>query len=321
LKIDDEAPKAGMRFVSRQLSVVSCLFAAFLVADGSALLAHDSPDHEVELLTLKMSRTGKTPTLLIRRASEYRALGDLTRAATDLQEAIALQPKLPAAYADLSRVQFAQEKLSEACESVTRALALTQDAGERPALFLLRAQIQAARGLATEALADCELSARRDDQDWYLIRGQLQGKLGKLDARVAGLKEGFDRNGSIVLEIEWIEAMIDAGQHRQALDRIEEHLNQLRLRSSWLLRRARALKGLKAEYLPDANSALAELNQRIRPENPEPTLLVDRAMAFALLGRAVEANQDLAAAKKRGIPAASCARVEAVLKADGLASR
>jgi tetratricopeptide (TPR) repeat protein len=288
---------------------------------GSRLLAHDSPEHEVELLTLKMSRTGKTASLLIRRAAEYKAIGELTKAAADLTEAIALEPKLPAAYADLSRVQFAQEKLTEACDSVTRALALTENAGERPALFLLRAQIQAARGRANDALADCELSARRDDQDWYLIRSQLQGQLGKLEARAAGLKEGFERNGSIVLEIEWIEAMIDAGQYRPALQRIEQHLNQLRWRSSWLLRRARALKGLKSDFLPDATAALSELNQRIRPEHPEPTLLLDRAMAFALLGRAAEATNDLAQAKKRGIPAASCARVETILKASGLAAK
>jgi hypothetical protein len=81
------------------------------------------------------------------------------------------------------------------------------------------------------------------------------------------------------------------------------------------------LKGLKGDYLPDATSALAELTQRIRPENPEPTLLVDRAMAFALLGRAAEATNDLTVAKKRGIPAASCARVEAILKSAGLASK
>jgi tetratricopeptide (TPR) repeat protein len=305
----------------RHSSLATFLVITLVLAGSSPVFAHDSPDEEAAFLTLKMTRTGKTPALLIRRAAEYKAMGDLNKAAADLKEAIALEPKLPAAYADLSRIEFAQQKLSEACESVTRALALTENAGERPALFLLRAHIQAARGHASEALADCELSARRDDQDWYLIRSQLQSQLGKHDARVAGLKEGFQRNGSIVLEIEWVEAMIDAGQYRPALERVEFHLNRLRWRSSWLLRRARALRGLKADYLPDANAALAELNQRIRPDNPEPTLLVDRAMAFALLGRAAEANSDLTSAKERGMPPTSCARVEAILKSSGLASK
>src|SRR5439155_14667167 len=139
---------------------IALLFVAPLV-----LRAHDSPEHEVEFLTLRMARIGKSASLLIRRAAEYKAIGELSKAAADLTEAIALEPKGPAAYADLSRVQFAEEKLTEACENVTRALALTEDAGQRAPLFLLRAHIQAARGLAAEALADCELSARRDDQD------------------------------------------------------------------------------------------------------------------------------------------------------------
>lgn len=297
----------------------SFLLAALLVV-AIRVVAHDSPEHEVEFLTTRMSHVGKSASLLMRRAAEYKALGLLDKAAADLTEAIRLEPKGPAAYADLARVQFAQEKLVEACTNVSRSIALTADASQRGPLYLLRAHIQAARGLATEALADCELSARRDDQDWYLIRSQLQGQLGRHDAQVAGLKEGFERNGSIVLEIEWVEAMIDAGQFRPALERINDHLNRLRWRSSWLLRRARALKGMKADFQPDALAALAELNQRIKLDHPEPTLLLDRALAYALLGKPTEATNDLSLAKKHGIPPASCARVEALLRTTVAAS-
>jgi hypothetical protein len=181
-------------------------------------------------------------------------------------------------------------------------------------VFLLRAQIQAARARPREALADCDLADRKDDLDWYLTRSQAQAQLGKLEARAAGLKDGFERNGSIVLEIEWVEAMIDAGQYQAALERIDGRLNQLRLRSSWLLRRARALKGLKVDFQADAQAALTELNRRIRPESPEPTLLLDRATAFALLGKSESAKKDLEAARKHGIPASACGRVESLLK-------
>jgi len=282
------------------------------------LRAHDSPEHEIEALTSRMSKAGKTGSLLMRRATEFKALGELDKAAADLTEAISLEPKSPAAYAELGRVQFAEGKLTEACDNATRSLTLMEDAGERGAVFLLRAQIQAARGRNAEALADCELADRRDDLDWYLIRSQIQRSLGKLDARVAGLKDGFARNGSIVLEIESIEAMIDAGQFRPALELIDQHLNQLRLRSSWLLRRARALKGLKADFQADAKAALAELERRIRPEHPEPTLLLDRATAFALLGDEKAAREDLKAAQKQGMPASACERVESLLKSSKL---
>lgn len=282
------------------------------------LAAHDSPEHEIEALTSRMSKVGKTASLLMRRATEFKALGELDKAAADLAEAISLEPKSPAAYAELSRVQFAQGKLGEAGDNATRSLTLMEEAGERGAVFLLRAQIQAARGRIAEALSDCELADRKDDLDWYLTRSQIQRQLGKLDARVAGLKDGFARNGSIVLEIEWIEAMIDAGQNRQALEMIDQHLNQLRLRSSWLLRRARALKGLKADFQNEAKAALAELERRIRPEHPEPTLLLDRATAWALLGDEKAAREDLKAAQKHGIPASSCERVESLLNASKL---
>ncbi|HMC26641.1 MAG TPA: tetratricopeptide repeat protein [Verrucomicrobiae bacterium] len=301
-------------------SAKSLLFAVLALAllNRLPLRAHDSPEHEIEVLTSRMSKAGKTGSLLMRRATEFKALGELDKAAADLTEAISLEPKSPAAYAELGRVQFAQGKLAEACDNATRSLTLIEDAGERGAVFLLRAQIEAARGRNAEALADCELADRRDDLDWYLIRSQIQRSLGKLDARVAGLKDGFARNGSIVLEIESIEAMIDAGQFHPALDLIDQHLNQLRLRSSWLLRRARALKGLKADFQADAKAALAELERRIRPEHPEPTLLLDRATAFALLGNEKAAREDIKAAQKHGMPASACDRVESLLKSSKL---
>src|SRR5205809_4273026 len=82
-----------------------------------SLRAHESPEHEVEALTLRMTRIGKTASLLSRRAAEYRALGELDKAAADLTEAIALDPKAAATYGELSKVQFAQEKLNEAYEN------------------------------------------------------------------------------------------------------------------------------------------------------------------------------------------------------------
>ena len=68
------------------------------------LRAHDSPEHEIEALTSRMSKAGKTGSLLMRRATEFKALGELDKAAADLTEAISLEPKSPAAYAELGRV-------------------------------------------------------------------------------------------------------------------------------------------------------------------------------------------------------------------------
>src|ERR1043165_1036292 len=98
--------------------------------------AHDSPEHEIDALTLRMSKVGKTASLLSRRALEYKALGELDKAAADLTEAIRLDPKSAAAYAELSKVEFAQEKLSQAYDDATRSLGLMEDGADRGPIYL-----------------------------------------------------------------------------------------------------------------------------------------------------------------------------------------
>ena len=111
------------------------------------------------------------------------------------------------------------------------------------------------------------------------------------------------------------EALIDAGQFRQALARIEPQLASARWQSSWLLRRARARKGLGEESAPDVRTAIAELNRRLSPQHPDLTLLADRGTANALLGKMAEARKDLVAAKKLGADAWVVRRLETLLQA------
>src|SRR4051794_39339829 len=96
------------------------MLVALSLSDRPDVRAHDSPENQIQALTARMAKSGKTVSLLMRRAVEYKALGDLDKAAADLTEAIALEPKGPAAYADLSRLQLAQGKLSESCDNATR---------------------------------------------------------------------------------------------------------------------------------------------------------------------------------------------------------
>src|SRR4051794_16083488 len=73
-------------FVGWRLSffAVVLLFCAL----PSLLLAHDSPEHQVELLTSIMASQGKSESLLVKRAIEYRVLGQLDKAVQDLQQAL-----------------------------------------------------------------------------------------------------------------------------------------------------------------------------------------------------------------------------------------
>src|SRR5690349_7258350 len=126
---------------TKRIFAIAMIMALLLDGVALSLRGHESPEHEVEALTLRMTRIGKTASLLGRRAAEYKALGELDKAAADLTEAIALDPKAAATYGELSKVQFAQEKLNEAYENATRSLALMEDGADRSPMYLLRAQI------------------------------------------------------------------------------------------------------------------------------------------------------------------------------------
>ena len=295
------------------LSVLLCLIAP-------SVLAHDSPEHVIELLSARMQERGKTAELLWRRATEHRALGQLAAAAADLREAVAMKPGFLQAQADLGRVDFHRGKMASAIETLDHAIASTADAASRGPLHLVRAEVRSARGDWTGALADAEqaISAcSQPEPEPYLLRGQIQLRLGQAAAAAAGLKQGFDRTGSVVLEAEWIDALLDAGQPRAALDRIEPQLAESRLQSSWLLRRARARLAL-GDTLPargDLHAAISEVDERLSAAHPDPALLLDRGLALALLGDVSAASRDLAVARKAGAEDSASWRLETLLAA------
>jgi tetratricopeptide (TPR) repeat protein len=284
--------------------------------------AHDSPEHVIDALTARIEAGGKRPDLLWRRATEYRALADLKSAARDLQAALRMQEDFVTARQDLALVELAQGKPGRALRTINRAFrATTNDAALAP-LRMARAEILCARGEFEKALADCNSAlqhATGSELDWYLTRAQVQRRLGKFDDATTGLKQAFERTGSVVFEAEWIDAMIDAGRFSQALERIEPQLAEARCQSSWLLRRARARLGqgeMSAAHR-DLQTAITELNQRLGGVVPEPSLLADRSLAYALLGDSVLAKRDLTAARKGGADETALRRIEEVLSERG----
>jgi tetratricopeptide (TPR) repeat protein len=285
-----------------------------------AATAHDSPEHVVEMLTARMEMVGERADLLWRRATEYRALGNLSAAARDLQRAIKLQPDYLPGLTDLSRVQLAQGHRRQAMATIDRAFKLVNDEADRAPLRMIRAEIFGESGDLEKALAQCDLALQHvtsTELDWYLTRSQIQCRLGKFNEAVAGLKRGFDLTGSAVLEVECIDAMIDAGLFREALEKIEPALAEMRWRSSWLLRRARVrlgcgeISGAHADLL----GAIGELNQRLQTPFPDVTLLADRGLAYALSGDGLMAKRDLSAARKLGADAGTLRRLEVAVAA------
>ena len=279
---------------------------------------HDSPEHVVEMLTARMEVVGRSPDLLWRRATEHRVLGDLAAAARDLKQALKMDSRFLPALTDLSRVQLAQGHRRRALWTIDRAFEFVRDEPGRSPLRMLRAEALVESGDLKKALSECDralLYADGSQLDWYLTRSQLQCRLGRFNEAVAGLKAGFELTGSAVLEVECIDAMIDAGKFTEALERIEPALADSRWQASWLVRRARVrlAAGDISSAHADLMAAIRELNQRLNSPRPDPTLLTDRGLASALLGDVAPARRDLSEAKKLGADADTVRRLEVAL--------
>jgi tetratricopeptide (TPR) repeat protein len=305
-------------FIHHSRFVAPQSLALLLLLLAPALPAHDSPEHVIEALTIRMEADGKQPDLLWERATEYRALGDLAAAASDLEQAVKARPDFVIAWQDLARIELARGNTKRASRTINRALRLATDEAGRAPSRMLRADIFCARGEFAKALQDCDVAlqhATGAELDWYLTRAEIQRRLGKFEAAASGLKQAFDRSGSAVLEAEWIDALIDAGRYAQALEKIEPRLAQVRCQSSWLLRRARVrlARGDTRAAHQDLRSAISELSLRLGGAMPVPSLLADRGYAYALLGDAVLARRDLEAARKCGAEDSMLRRVEAAL--------
>lgn len=291
------------------------LFLLVMLACPGAF-AHESPDHEIEALTQRMAASGKTAELLARRAIEWRALGKLENATADLRSALTLNTNSTALWCELARTLMLRNAHVEALQAANHAITLASGAGEQEQAFLhmFRAEVQERAGQYEAGLADCAFAFEHSAPmpDWYLTRARLQTRRGLLAESASGLKDGFEKTGSVVLEIEWIEAMIDTGQITEALARIEPHLKRARWQGSWLVRRARTrFSGEEAKS--DLRKALAEFKQRIKPDRPEATLIAERGLARALLGERTAAAKDLQLSRRLEAPASALLRLERAL--------
>jgi tetratricopeptide (TPR) repeat protein len=272
---------------------------------SASLLAHDGPEHDIEELTERIKKEGEAAQLLLERAIEYQVIRKYPEAVKDLERALRLDPHSPAIQRELGRAYFSTGKTNEALQVVTRGLQGSVAGADRGALLITRAEILRPCKDYKSALDDTNEAIREhpDNVEWYLLRSQLQSELKLKQERVEGLEAGVKQTGSGVLEIEWVEALIDNNQYALALQKIEPELNSSRLRSSWLIRRAKVnlALGKEKEAIADLAAALAELNGRINSNAPDPSLLVDRGLAYELLGDKEKALKDYNLAKDKGM--------------------
>ena len=267
--------------------------------------AHEGPEHDIEELTERIAKEGDSADLRVQRAIEYKVLGKLAEAAKDLERALQFDPRMALAQRELGRTYFALGKTNEALETISRGLKNASEKSDHAALLMARAEVLGARKEYQKALDDADEAIREhpENAEWYLFRGQLHRSLKLKKERVRGLAAGFKETGSGVLEGEWLEALIDNGEHAAALQRIETELRASRLKSTWWIRRAkvRLASGEKEGAKSDLELAVAELNRRITANTQDGLLLADRGMAFELLGKKEEAHKDYDQAREKGL--------------------
>ena len=277
---------------------------AFIVMALTSASAHDSPEHVIDKLTEEMQARGETAPLLVRRAGQYRIMRRLEEAVTDLYMAIDLDPESNAAHVELIQIHLAQKKIDDALELLSDRLKNVKTEKNKGFLYLLKGDALVLKHKLDEALINYNraIEIREKELNWYLRRSELQKRLGRHEERIKGLEYGRKRMNSYVLFTERIEAMIDGGRAKQALKEIIPQLEKSRLKSSWLIRRARARLALGEveQARSDLELAVAEITNRLHPISPDPGLLLDRSLSFQLLGDQAAAVQDFQEAKQRG---------------------
>jgi tetratricopeptide (TPR) repeat protein len=281
------------------------LWLAALVIAAPDSFGHEGPEHEIAELTDRLLKEGPSAQLLLERAVEYQILRQYPEAVKDLERAARIEPQSAPILRELGRVYFTTGKTNEALETVTRGLETSVRGAERASLLVTRAEVLRARQDFTRALKDANeaIEEHPGNVEWYLLRSQLQAQLKLRADRVKDLDEAIEKTGSGMLQIEWIDALIDNEQYPLALEKIENELKASRLRSTWLIRRARVLLATaRADAAKaDLRAAIGELNDRLNPSAPDPSLLADRGLAYELLGDKEKARKDYTAARDKGL--------------------
>jgi tetratricopeptide (TPR) repeat protein len=281
------------------------------VVVGSALafqpvaLAHDGPEHDIEELTQRIKEEGESADLLLQRAIEYSVIRKSAEAIKDLERALHFEPQAAPILRELSRAYLATGKTNEASDTIKRAIKYAEPGAELGSAHMVQCEIRRARKDYAPALeaANLAIAEHPDSVEWYLTRSALQQQLGLKKERIKGLDEGFKHTGSGLLEGEWLDALIDGGKGDLALAKIQSELEDARIKSTWLLRRAkvRLATNKKEAAKADLEAALKELDTRLGRGAPDPLVLMDRGQVHELLGHKEEAKKDYESARDKGV--------------------
>ena len=257
-----------------------------ILLSGSAI-AHDSPNDVIDRLTHQLEH-GVTARLLVDRGLEYRAIGDTQAAEADFRAALALNKHYVPAHLTLAQMFVHEERIDDAVLIIETGLRESRDEDHRDEFLRLRAECEVHEHDWISAIAslDAMNTDLQGDLDTVLLRSAIRVNLNQLTLRVEELRIAFRDNAAVVIELELIEALRDAGLHDESLDRINEHLHNRKFKAEWLLRRAKTYHamGETASMKTDLEVALVELENRLDVPRPDTQLFTLRDQARDLLG-------------------------------------
>jgi tetratricopeptide (TPR) repeat protein len=268
---------------------IVCLSAATIVA------AHEGPEHVIDSLTREMRLHGTNAELLYRRAIEYRSLGNRLRFERDLDAAIHFDTDFFPARLELAKCKLQQRDMV-AARQLIEPLTKADSPALRAVALATRAEIDACESNWDHAIDSLTVALEtRPDIEWYLQRAEFQTQAQKHEDAIAGLREGYANTESPLLLRELCDHLIavqttnakldDRRDYAEVMSIVQRELDESRIRSSWLIRRARihAAQGEWTAARDDLLSAIAELRQRMSEQQPDAQVVSDHAQAQNLL--------------------------------------
>lgn len=267
----------------------------FLTLSLTPIIAHESPEHTIHALD---KHNKLSPDQLHQRALAHRAIGELQLAITDLQAAISKKPKHLGYQLELSRMQLAANQTTQAQHTANHALQLASTPNQRASIHILQAESYQLDRQFKNALAATQQAFKeipQGDIEWFLLRSECHRSLGLLQQRIDDLANGLKHHPSAVIKSHWIDALIDARQFSKALQEVDKELIDRRWKSSYLIKRGRCLLGLNRQTDAESalHSALTEIAPRLNPKRPDPILLADQGLAYAMIDEKTKAQHCL----------------------------
>ena len=307
---------------STRIAVVGFLVLVAALSATTSTEAHPDARELIARYTAEIDAGSRDPKVYYDRSVAWRSVNRNHEAAADLKKALELNPEFLMALQQLPRVLAAQGQVDEAIDTAKKAIEVARAHGRAAEAHCwgVLARVELARkghASARAALAKAFELQPAGDLDWFLAEADALQALGKSNEAIKALKKAHDRTGSVVLRNAWLDTLLDAGRGVEALPLIEAELKARPRNSAWLVRRARARLSTKnvADAEADLRLAVEELDRKISADHPHVALLIDRAMAWALLGEKERAAKDIAVARDHGASAELLAPAARLLSA------